>query len=80
MHQTVRLCHTDHTDSIVSSMSCIFDVEWKLIKNRNLSVGYMVKIEAFENSHLCTRLLEFCYTDLTDSLVSSMACTFDVKK
>ena len=25
MRQTVRVCHTDHTDSIVSSMACIFD-------------------------------------------------------
>ena len=25
MPQTVRGCHTDHSDSIVSSMACIFD-------------------------------------------------------
>ena len=27
MHQTVRVCHTDHTDSIVSSMACIVDLK-----------------------------------------------------
>ena len=27
MHQTVRACHTDHTDSIVSSMACIVDLK-----------------------------------------------------
>ena len=74
-------CHTDHTDTIVSSMACIFDVKnGKLIKNRYLSVGYglgMMKIEAFDNSHQTVRV---CYTDLTDSFVSSMACIVDVKK
>ena len=28
MHQTVRVCHTDHTDSIISSMACIFDFKF----------------------------------------------------
>ena len=38
MHQTVRVCHSDHPDSIVSLMECIFDLKktflcnWKLIK------------------------------------------------
>ena len=25
MNQTVRVCHTYHTDSIISSIACIFD-------------------------------------------------------
>ena len=43
MHQTVRVCHTDHSDSIVSCMACIFDFKnyflcnRKLINNSNLS-------------------------------------------
>ena len=27
MHQTVRVCHTDHPDSIVSSMACTVDLK-----------------------------------------------------
>ena len=27
MHQTVRVCHTDHPDSIVSYMACIVDLK-----------------------------------------------------
>ena len=29
MHQTVRVGHTDHPDSIVSSMACIVDLKNK---------------------------------------------------
>ena len=29
MHQTVRVCHTDHPDGIVSSMACIVDLKNK---------------------------------------------------
>ena len=25
MHQTVRVCHTDHTDSIIACIACSFD-------------------------------------------------------
>ena len=46
MHQTFSFCHTDHIESIVSSMACIFDLKKnfscirKLIKDRTLTVGY----------------------------------------
>ena len=36
MHQTVRDCHTDHTDSIVSSMACIFGLIKNFICNRKI--------------------------------------------
>ena len=36
MHQTVRVCHTDHTDSIVSSMACIVDLKNKFLCNKKL--------------------------------------------
>ena len=88
MRQSVRVCHTDFTDSIVFSMACIFDFKNnflcnpKLIKDRTLSVGYslgMVKIEAFDNSHFMHQNVRVCHTDHTDSIVSSMACIFDLK-
>ena len=31
MHQTVRVCHTDQPDSIVSSMACIVDLKNKFL-------------------------------------------------
>ena len=43
MHQTLRDGQTDHTDSIVSSMACIFDSKicnQKLNKDRTLIVGF----------------------------------------
>ena len=33
MHQNVRGGHTDHTGSIVSLMTCIFDLKKKLLCN-----------------------------------------------
>ena len=51
--QTLRVCHTDHTDRIFSSMACIFDLKYnflcnqKLINVRTLTLGYslgMVKM------------------------------------
>ena len=36
MHQTVRACRTDYTDSIVSSMACIFDFKNNFLRNRKL--------------------------------------------
>ena len=34
---TVSVCHTDHTDSIVSSMVCIFDFKNNFLCNRKHS-------------------------------------------
>ena len=38
MHQTVRICHTDHPDSIVSSMACIVDLKNKFLYNRKITL------------------------------------------
>ena len=82
MRQTVRVCHTDHTDSIVSSTACIFDFKKNFLCNpklRTLTLGYslgMVKIEAFDNSHFMHQTVRGRHTD---SIVSSMACIFDFK-
>ena len=27
LHQTVRVCHTDHTDSIIACIACSFDLK-----------------------------------------------------
>ena len=79
MHQTVRVCHTDHSDSIVSSMACIFDFKYnfscnqKLIKVHTLTLGYslgMVKIEAFDISHFMHQTVRVCHTDHTDSIAT----------
>ena len=84
IHQTDRVCHTDHPDSIVSLMECIFDLKktflcnWKLIK---IVVGLgMVKMEAFDDSHFMPQAVRVGLTDHTGSIVSSMACIFDLKK
>ena len=36
MHQAVRVCHTDHPDSIVSSMACIVDLYF--LYNRKITL------------------------------------------
>ena len=86
IHQTVRVCCTDHTDNIVSSIANCFDLtmnflcNWKQIKNHTQSVGYslgMVKTEAFHNSHFMHQTVRGCHTDHADSIVSSMACISD---
>ena len=39
MHQTDRVCHTDHTYSVITGIACPFDFKnnflcyWKIIKN-----------------------------------------------
>ena len=40
MHQTVRVCHTDHPDSIVSSMACIVDLRNKFLYKRKITLLY----------------------------------------
>ena len=37
MHQTIRVCHTDHTGSILSPMACIFDLKKFFLCNRKLN-------------------------------------------
>ena len=51
-------------------------------QNRTLSEGYslgMVKMEAFEDSHFMPQAVRGGLTDYTGSIVSSMACMFDLK-
>ena len=40
----------------------------------------MVKMEAFEDSHFMPQAVRVCLTDDTGSMVSLMACNFDLKK
>ena len=42
MHQALRVCHTDHTGSIVFPMACIFDLKKKFLCNRNSSKSYTI--------------------------------------
>ena len=85
MHQTVRGGHTDHTGSIVSLMACIFDLKkkflcnWTLIKIVLYRRG-MVKMEAFDDPHFMQQTVRGGHTDHTGSIVSLMACIFDLKK
>ena len=79
MHQAARVCHTDHTDSIVSSMACIFDLKNKFLYNRICYSLGMVKIEAFDDSYFMYQTARVCHTDHPNSIVSSMACIFDFK-
>ena len=82
MHQTVRGGHTDHTGSIVSLMACIFDLKKKFYVTGQLycySLG-MVKMEAFDDPHFMHHTVRGGHTDHTGSIVSLMACIFDLKK
>ena len=80
VHQTVRVCHSDHPDSIVSSMVCIVDLKNKFLYNRKkiYSLG-MAKIEAVDDSNFMHQTVRVCHTDHPDSIVSSMACIVDLK-
>ena len=52
-------------------------------QNRSLSVAYslgMVKMEAFEDSHFMPQAVRSGHTNHTGSIVSLMACIFDLKK
>ena len=89
MHQTVRGGHTDHTGSIVSLMACIFDLKKKFLCNWTLikivlyrRAGYslgMVKMEALDDPHFMHQTVRGGHTDHTGSIVSLMACIFDLK-
>ena len=79
MHQTVRGGHTDHTGSIVSLMACIFDLKIVTGHSYCYSLG-MVKMEAFDDSHFMHQAVRVGHTDHTGSIVSLMACIFDLKK
>ena len=87
MLQAVRGCLTDHTGSIVSSMACMFDLKNRLLCNRKLikitlclwTMPWMVKMEAFEDSHFMPQAVRGGLTDHTGSIVSSMACMFHLK-
>ena len=86
MHQAVRV---GHTGSIVSLMTCIFDLKKKFSCNQNLikiilcrwaiSLG-MVKMEAFDDSHFMHHTVRGGHTESTGSIASLMACIFDLKK
>ena len=79
MHQTVRVCHTDHPDSIVCCMACIIDLNNLYNRKITLLCLGMVKIEAFDDSHFMHQTVRVCHTDHPDSIVSSMACIVDLK-
>ena len=80
MHQTVRGGHTDHTGSIVSLMQCIFDLKKDVTgQSYCYSLG-MVKMEAFDDPHFMHQTVRGGHTDHTGSIVSLMACIFDLKK
>ena len=79
MHQTVRACHTDNPDSIVSSMACIVNLKIIFYITGKSHCYIIVKIEAFDDSHFMHQTVRGCHTDHPDSIVSSMACIFDFK-
>ena len=86
IHQAVRVGHTDHTGSIVSPMACIFDLKktflciWTLRTLSEVNSLGMVKTEAFDDSHFLHQAVRVGHTDHTGSIVSLMACIFDLKK
>ena len=60
MHQTARVCHTDHPDSIVCLMECIVDLKNKSGKSHCYRLG-MAKIEAFDNSYFMHQTVRIIY-------------------
>ena len=84
MNQTVRVGHTDHTGSIDFPWhsSLILKINFCLTGNSLQSYCYslgMVKTEAFDDSHFMHQAVRVVLTDHTDSIVSLMACIFDLE-
>ena len=79
MHQTVRGGHTDHTGSIISLMAILKTNFYVTGESYSYSLG-MVKMEAFDDSHFMHQTVRGGHTDHTGSIVSLMACIFDLKK
>ena len=44
------------------------------------TIGGLVKMEAFDDSHFMHQAVRVGHTDHTGSIVSPMACIFDLKK
>ena len=65
-------------------MARIFDLKKKFLCNWTLVLLYyslgMVKMEAFDDSHFMHQTVRGGHTDHTGSIVSLMACIFDLKK
>ena len=59
-------------------MVCIFDLKETFYSYSVGSLG-MVKMETFEDSHFMPQAVRGGLTDHTGSIVSSMACMFDLK-
>ena len=83
MHQAVKVGHTDHTGSIVFPMACVFDLKKTFLCNWTLVLcrrAIAVKMEAFDDPHFMHQTVRGGHTDHTGSIVSLMACIFDLKK
>ena len=77
--RNVKCLHFNHTKAIAHRQSTIIH-EFPVTCSFTLTVGYslgMVKIEAFDDPHQTVR---GGHTDHTGSIVSLMACIFDLKK
>ena len=78
MHQAVRVCRTDHNDSIIARIACSFLLN-KLPESHQKLLGYslgMVKIEAFDQLHFMHQAVRVCRTDHNDSIIARIACSF----
>ena len=76
-----------HTGSIVSLMTCIFDLKKKCLCNWTLikivlcrwAIAWY-KMEAFDDSHFMHKAVRGGHTEHTGSIVSLMTCIFDLKR
>ena len=77
MHQTVRGGHTDHASFL--SWHAFLILKRNSYVTGHYSLG-MVKMEASDDSHFMHQIVRGGHTDHTGSIVSLMACIFDLKK
>ena len=78
MHLAVRVCRTDHNDSIIARIACSFLLN-KLPESIQKLLGYslgIVKIEAFYKFHFMHLAVRVCRTDHNDSIIARIACSF----
>ena len=75
MHQAVRVCRTDHNDSIIARIACSFLLNKLPESIQKYSLG-MVKIEAFDQLHFMHLAVRVCRTDHNDSIIARIACSF----
>ena len=85
MHQAVRVCRTDHNDSIIARIACSFLLKYAFGISSEIALLLwawalgMVKIETFDHFHFMHQAVRVGCTDHNDSIIARIASSFLLK-